>query len=368
MKTILHTIDTNEPGGAETIFIDLAASLPNEQFRSIVVICGKGWIYDELVKRGIKPILLNTTGSFNWRYLKGLIDIIRQENVDLIQSHLFGSNVYSSIAGLLTRTPVIATFHGAVDIEDDERFVSLKRMAINFGADCIVAVSNSLRDNIVERVSLRKDKTRTIYNGIVTSNFKRPNGTRLREKFGWSSEDVIVGCLGNIHQAKGYDVLLQAAATLKQKAVNYRIVIAGHKTPDLYENLLEQRLKLGVEDTVQFIGFYDEPADFLANIDIFLLPSISEGFSIATIQAMAAKLPVIVTRSGGPEEIVSHEVDGWMIEPGEPDAIVIALEKIISDEVLQNKLAINGQKHAVDHFDIEAMLAGYIAVYEELLS
>ena len=94
MKTILHTIDTAGPGGAETVFIDLVTRLPERKYRSVVVIRGKGWVYDELCRRGVKPILLEAKGSFNLRYLFGLRKIVQSEGVDLIQSHLLGTNVY----------------------------------------------------------------------------------------------------------------------------------------------------------------------------------------------------------------------------------------------------------------------------------
>jgi len=102
MKTILHSIDTTGPGGAETVFIELATRLPADKYRSVVVIRGKGWVYEELCRRGITPVLLDTRGSFNLRYLMGLRKIIRDEGVDLIQAHLLGTSVYCSLAGLLT--------------------------------------------------------------------------------------------------------------------------------------------------------------------------------------------------------------------------------------------------------------------------
>ncbi len=151
MKTILHTIDTTGPGGAETVFIDLATRLPKEKYRSVVVIRGKGWVYDELCSRGISPILLDVKGSFNWRYLLGLRKIIKRERVDLIQSHLLGANVYCSLAGLLTGKPVIATFHGVVDIEENERLKGLKFAAINAGASSVIAVTDSLLEDIMSR-------------------------------------------------------------------------------------------------------------------------------------------------------------------------------------------------------------------------
>ena len=212
MKTILHIIDTTGPGGAETVFIDLATRLSKDKYRSVVVIRGKGWVYEELCRRGIEPILLEAKGSFNWRYLYGLCQLIRREGVDLIQSHLLGANVYCALAGLLTRTPVVATFHGSVDIGERERLKGLKFATINAGADCIVAVSGGLRDDIMDRTSLRADKTEIIYNGIPSSEFQRPRSNSLREKYGWSDDELIIDSLGNTRPAKCKDILLRDAA------------------------------------------------------------------------------------------------------------------------------------------------------------
>ena len=125
--------------------------------------------------------------------------------------------------------------------------------------------------------------------------------------------------------------------------------------------------ELDLENTVHFLGFNDDPAEFLANLDMFLMSSISEGFSIATIQAMAAGLPVIVTRSGGPEEIVSHQHTGLMIEPGDPRAIAEAIETFGTDLPLKEKLAENGRDHASMTFGIDTMLRSYEAIYADLL-
>lgn len=366
MKTILHIIDTTGPGGAETVFIDLATQLPKDKYRPVVVIRGKGWVYEELCRRGIDPILLDAKGSFNWRYFLELRKLIRSERIDLIQSHLLGSNVYSSLAGLLSRTPVVATFHGAVDIGDRERFKGLKFGAMNVGAQCIVAVSNSLRRDLVSRTPIKADKIQIIYNGIKTTDFRRPHSDTLRQQFGWGDGDIIVGSLGNIRTAKGYDILLQAASQLMSSPISFRFVIAGQGKPGLYDRLLTLRAELGLEEVVQFLGFNDEPPGFLANLDLFLLSSTSEGFSLATIQAMASGVPVIVTRSGGPEEIVTHSENGWMVEAGSPEAIAAALEELATDPALCHQLAKAGRVHARAAFDIETMLVSYEKIYAGL--
>lgn len=367
MKTILHIIDTTGPGGAETVFIDLLTHLPSEKYRSVVVIRGKGWVYEELQRRGVESILLDAKGSFNWRYLKRLVSLIRHEKVDLIQSHLLGSNIYSALAGLLSRTPLVATFHGAVDVAERERLLFLKFAAINYGATAIVAVSNDLRENIMHRTSLRSDKTKVIYNGIDTGAFQRTKSNVLRQQFGWSENDIIVGSLGNIRPAKAYDVLLNAASLLKDGKQSYRFVIAGQGKGSLYQKLLHLRTELKLDDRVQFLGFNDDPADFLSNLNLFLLSSSSEGFSIATIQAMAAGLPVIATRSGGPQEIITHEKNGYLVDIDVPQQIANAIEKLANDTVLSKKLAFAGQQHAIKTFDIKNMINSYEDIYKNIL-
>jgi glycosyltransferase involved in cell wall biosynthesis len=366
MKTILHCIDTTGPGGAETVFIDLATRLPAEKYRAVAVIRGKGWVYEELCRRGITPILLDAKGSFNRAYLFALCKLIRREHADLVQSHLLGSNVYCAMAGLLTRTPVVTTFHGAVDIGERERFKGLKFGAINAGARCVVAVSESLRSDILERTPLKAGKTRVIYNGIDTTTFNRPRSDRLRRQFGWTEDDIIIGSLGNIRPAKGYDIMLRAAALLEKSQRSYRFVVAGQGKGQLYDELLQLREELGLQDRVHFLGFVENPAEFLSSLDMFLLTSTSEGFSIATIQAMSAKLPVVATRSGGPEEIVTHGEDGLLVAIRDPKAIADSVESLGANPGLRTALAEQARKHVLQTFDLSVMLGEYEKVYDAL--
>jgi glycosyltransferase involved in cell wall biosynthesis len=372
MKTILHIIDTTGPGGAETVFIDLATRLPKEKYRAVIVIRGKGWVYEELCRRGFTPVLLDAKGSFNWRYLLALRKIIKQEKIDLIQSHLLGSNVYSSLVGLITRKPVITTFHGGVDVSDSERFLGLKFGFINTGSSRIVAVSKSLRDEIAQRTPLKPSKTDVIYNGIDTANFEREKQAVFRQQFGWGENDIIIGSLGNIRPAKAYEVLLQAASLLIKQGVNCRFVIAGDggtkdKPNRLYQRLLELRESLGLQKQVQFIGFVDDPADFLSKIDMFLLSSTSEGFSISTIQAMASSLPVVATRSGGPEEILDHQKNGCLVEKDNPEAMADAIKALCEEPDRRETLSKNAKQKVDSTFDLSAMLAAYQALYVKLL-
>ena len=368
MKTILHCIDTTGPGGAETVFIELASRLSTQKYRSLVVIRGKGWVWEELRRRGMEPVLLDAKGSFNWRYLARLRRLIRSEGVNLVQSHLLGSNVYSSLAGLLTGTPVVATFHGSVDIGDKERLMGAKFALINAGADVVIAVSKQLREDIIGRTPLRANRTRVIYNGIDTSAFRRPRSRTLREKFGWPGNAIVIGSLGNIRPAKGYDILLRAAARLQKSPRPYRFVIAGQGKGDLYEKLLSLRDELGLKESVRFLGFIDDAGDFLANIDLFLSSSVSEGLPLSAIQAMAANLPLIATRCGGYEELIQDHENGWLVEVGNPDAIADAIDSLTRDTRLQAALGKQARRHVVETYDIRVMLTAYENIYDRLLA
>lgn len=363
MITILHIIDTTGPGGAETVFIDLATRLPKDKYRSVVVIRGKGWVYEELCRRGIEPVFLDAKGSFNFRYLLGLRELVKKQGVDLIQAHLLGASVYCSLVGLLTGVRVISTFHGAVDIGEKERLKALKFAAINAGASRIVAVTDSLLEDIASRTPLKQTKASVIYNGIDTSAFIHPRSSALRLKYGWGDEVIIIGSLGNIRPAKGYDILLKAADLLEQRSHNYRFVIAGQGKGELYDSLLALRKKLGLEEKVQFLGFLDDAAEFLASIDIFLSSSISEGLPLSAIQSMVAALPMVATRCGGYEGLITHGENGLLVEVGNPAAIADAIEMLASDTRLQDKLSKNAKTYAIDTFDLQVMLTAYEQLY-----
>lgn len=371
LTNILHLIDTTGPGGAETIFIDLATRFNPDKFRAIVVIRGKGWVYEELVRKGCLPIVFNSKGSFNWRYLVFLYRLIKKERINIIQSHLLGSNVYASLVGLIARVKVVATFHGSVDISDKERLKRLKFSAINIGANTVVAVSQGLRDDIIGKSSIRPSCIKVIYNGIDNSRFCCIHTKKLWKSFGWAIDDFIVGSLGNIRTAKGYEVLLQAASLLTRndKTRKYRFVIAGQGdiNSKLYRNLLKMRKDLALENVVFFLGYVEETPEFLSNLDIFLSSSLSEGLPLSAIQAMASELPILATRCGGYEELIEQGKNGLLVEIGQPSAIALEIQRMAENPNMRKLLASQARKQVIEMFDINVMLKQYEALYEELV-
>ncbi len=365
---ILHVIDTTGPGGAETVFIELADRLRNLGYRSIVVIRGPGWVMDELARRRLDVHVLPAKGSFNFRFLMQLVRLIRRERVDLVQSHLLGSNIYCAIAGLLARVPVIATFHGKVDVNPRERLRWLKLMVMNIGVRRFVTVSQRLRDEIDREGLLRVAKTTVIYNGIDVVRYGRSESHQLRAQLSLPQNTVLIGCLGNVRPAKAYDILIQAAPLVLEVFPAVHFVIGGDISQSLMRDMLEPLLaQSGAASNIHFLGFCNNSAAFLSELDVFLLCSNSEGFSISTIEAMATGLPVVVTRCGGPEEIVRDGVNALMAEPGDARDIASALIRVLTDDALRNSLACNAIDRVRQVFAIDSMIDGYAQQYEKAL-
>ncbi len=365
MKTVLHVIDTTGPGGAETVFIQLADRVRARGYRSVVTIRGPGFVEQELRRRGIEPIEIDAKGGVNWRFLRALVSLIRRERVDVIQSHLLGSNVYCALAGLLTRTPVIATFHGMVDVNPNERLRWLKLQMMNAGVSRFVAVSNGLRDAIQREGLLNPRKTEVIYNGVDLSRYAKAERHDLRHRLGLADDAILIGSLGNVRPAKGYDVLIKAASGVIERFPNAHFLIAGDIKQSVMAQLTPLLADARVAKHIHFLGYCNDSADFLAQLDVFLLSSTSEGFSISTIEALATGLPVVATRCGGPEEILQNEVTGLLVEAGLPQAITHGLLQILESEALAQRLAAAGIEHVRDQFGIEAMLSRYCALYED---
>ncbi len=363
MKTLLHVIDTTGPGGAETVFIELADRLRRRGYRSLVLVRGPGWVKSTLEQRGLEPIELDAKGSFNLGFLRALGGLIRREQVDLIQSHLLGSNVYCALAGALTRRPVVGTFHGMVDISPNERRRGLKLWVMERGIRRFVAVSDGLARAVAAEGLLNPKKTSVIYNGIDTARYQRPRHRELVARLGLPQDALLVGSLGNVRPAKGYDQLIRSAALLAERYPRLHFVIAGHIKQSVMQPLQALMGELRVADRVHFLGFCDDSADFLAGVDLFLLSSTSEGFSISTIEAMASGLPVLVTRCGGPEEIVRDGETGLMVPPADPANLAEGLAQLLDDPALATRLAAAGRADALARFDIEAMVDQYEAVY-----
>lgn len=361
MKTVLHIIDTTGPGGAETVFVELAAGLDPELYRSIVLVRGPGWLKDQLVERSVELYEENCKGSFNVRFLIFLIRLIKQQDVDLIHTHLLGSAVYGCLAAWFCRRPVVTTFHGNVDVSSQERYSRAKFSIINSFANKVVFVSEKLQANFLTRVSLNPRKCTVVLNGT-----RKPrvvgNKSASRSVLSLPQEKVLLGALGNIRSAKAYPVFVEAVSLLRQRGHDVHAAIAGQGDGPLLAELQDLIAKRGLAQNFALLGFVKDTDSFLDAIDCYVISSSSEGHPLALTQAMMVGLPIVVTRCGV-EEIVEADKDAIVVEKDSPLALADGVQRMLTHKDEALTMGESAMKKAGASFGLEGMIHRYEQIY-----
>jgi glycosyltransferase involved in cell wall biosynthesis len=229
----------------------------------------------------------------------------------------------------------------------------------NRQVDGVVAISQTIAD-LLASAGVDGHKIRVIPSGVETRRFAAVPGARRS----WESVKV-VGSVGALEERKGHRFLLEAAARLKARGLKLEYRIAGMGS--LRQQLQHHVDRLGLKEDVRFFNFVKDTAPFLADIDLFVMPSLSEGLGVAALEAMAAGRPVIASRVGGLAESVIEGVTGLLVEPGDVGALAQAIEKLVREPALAESMAARGRDRVEQNFTMEQMALKNEAYYYELL-
>ena len=360
-------IDTGGPGGAETVCLDIVSGLDSRRWRPVLVVPKRGWLWEEATRRGVQPVLLSAERSFDVGYVVRLASLAARQGARIIQTHLFGSAVYGGLVARVLRLPMVSTFHGAVDVAADERFLGMKFRAIDRRRNQVVFVSEALRTRFRPDRAFPRAESHVVHNGIDFERFHPGAELDLRRELGAEAEDFLVVAVGNLRPAKSYDVLLRAAARLVDRTPRARLVVIGEGGGEFRDRLLAQRSELGLQDVVRFEGFRADTERVFRAADAFVISSESEGFSLTTVEAMATGLPVVATRCGGPEEILA-DGGGLLVPRGRPEELAAALERLANHAPLRAALGDRGARIARERFGRDRMVRDYERLYEAGLS
>jgi glycosyltransferase involved in cell wall biosynthesis len=231
------------------------------------------------------------------------------------------------------------------------------------GVGRYIAVSREIAGELVERLGWPAEKIEVVHNAVDVDRFDElsaPPG--LRDEIGAGGERPMVVTIGRLDEQKGYPVLLEAAARLPEAI----FVIAGEgpERPGL-EALAD---RLDVRDRVRFLGHRTDVPQLLAAGDVFALPSLHEGTSLAVLEAMAARRPVVGTAIGGTEELIDDGESGLLVPPGDADALAAALGRLLADAGLRDSLAARGRERVESDFTRRAMADRVTAIYDSLFA
>jgi len=367
---ILHIIESGGPGGAETVLLNIVNNLDKNKYDSIVVLLRTGWLYQELRKSAISTILLKSFRSYDLSFLFRLWLNIKERRIDLIHSHLPDVNLYSCLAGFAAGVPIVTTYHGS-PTEPQERINShsLKYFLIRTLSTRIVAVSDWLKNDLVKAAQFPPKKLKTIYNGVDWKRFDLPsNSMTKRKELNIGPDEKVVGMVANLRPAKGYQYFIRAAGIIAEKNPEVKFLIVGEEDDEIRETVMEEIEARGLTDKVILLGFREDVPELLSLLDVFLLSSISEGLSIATIEAMAAGVPVVVTKSGGPQEVVVDGRTGFLVPPKDEKSLAEKALFLLENRELATSMGKEAQAQVRARFSIDTMMENYETVYHECLN
>jgi glycosyltransferase involved in cell wall biosynthesis len=364
IKTILHLSSTSGPGGAEMIVSRLAGALDRSRFRSVVCLYWPGWLKEQCERQGIETHVLEIGGMFDFGWVRNACRLVRREGISLIHAHEFTGNTYGSLVAKLAGVPLVATVHGkSYYSEQCKRRLAYRAVS---RVATMVAVSEDLKRFITGTVGVPAGRIKVIYNGQeILPQIRQEEKARLRGEFGLGENESVVGVVGSLYPVKGHEYLLAAVPQVLKTHPRTKFLIVGRG--DLDAPLKEEVKRAGLEKQVRFLGFREDVAALLSLMDIFVLPSLSEGLSIALLEAMAAGIPVVATNVGGNPELVVDGETGYSVPPRDADALAAKLRLLLGDKCLAKKLGENGQKRVQQKFSLQAMADNYQELYESCL-
>jgi len=363
---VLHTIETAEPGGAETILVQIAECLSN-RYEPMGLVLSEGWTSNELRKRNITVFHEPLHRSFDLGWVKRLLKIIKDNDIKLIHSHEFTTNAYLTVAARITNIPIICTVHGK-NYYPERYYRRLAYRLVAKHADKFVAVSYDLKNYLAYDIGIPEDRIRVVHNGIDVNLFSndKTGKSDIKSDLAISDSDYVIIVVAALFEMKGHKDLLESIGNLGEDAKDVKVLFVGD---GWYKpELIRKTKELGIEDKVEFLGFRNNIAELLSISKLFILPSYSEGLPVSVLEAMSSELPVIATDVGGMREVIKDGENGYLIPPGNPQVLADRVRYCIHNELLAKELSKKGRPFVVDKFSLDTMLGNYESMYENLLN
>jgi glycosyltransferase involved in cell wall biosynthesis len=298
---------------------------------------------------------------------------LRREKVDVIQTHLYDASFVGLIAGQLARTPLIVFtgHHSQEIITYSQNFnrklpLWLDRLNSGFLSNYIIAPSEQMKQSFVLSHKIPESKVAVIPHGFDFANWHSTNETareRIRAELGVNGK-VVFGAVGRIYWIKDYSNLIRAFAKFSEKATDAVLLIVGAGDQTELRSVSEE---LQISDRVIFTGPRQDVMDLYAAMDVFVHSSLAESFGLVIAEAMAMNKPVISTNVGIARQTVIDEVNGFVIPPGDNQALINAFEKMAQNRARWSEMGNAGQRQ-IRAYTAQKMVADYEEHYIKWLS
>ncbi len=364
---IAHVVDSLALGGLEKLVVDLA-KVQKQQGHDISVLClstCEGELASELRINGIDAIGLNKKSGFSLSLLRNIACICKRKRLEVIHTHNPVANFYGAIGGRMAGVKsIVTTRHGMGNYPFNKKREHIFKFSSLF-TDKIIFVCNTARENFIRLRLANPKKSFVVYNGVHLKNFSKSNykdAAKIREELN-IKEEKIIGTIARLDPVKDISTLIKAAKRLLQIEKKLKFLIVGDG-PE-YGRLQLLRDDLGLHESILFLGKRNDIAKLLSVIDIFVLPSISEGMSLTLLEAMAAGKAIVATKVGGNPEVIVNEKTGVLVPSKNEEELASAISSLLSDSQTLFFLGVEARKRAYELFDLKKMAENYYCLYQE---
>jgi glycosyltransferase involved in cell wall biosynthesis len=295
-----------------------------------------------------------------------LLWVIHVHSIDIINVHYpLENSLYFAVCRRLLSIRLVTSLHGYDAFRHDEprRDLSFALKWVLASSDLVIFTSDAYRRKLVQVLPEIAHKAIFIHNGVDIDRFNDVDATTSQHA---RTKNQILA-VAELRDYKGIDVLIRAAAPLLLETPSLRLALAGDGP--LRDELERLASSLGIRSQTSFLGTQTEAeiGELLRTCQVKVLPSRSESFGIALIEAMACKAPVIGSRVGGIPEVIEDEVSGLLVERENERALTAALRRILTDNSLGMKFGENGRRRVIERFSARHHGSAYLAAFHSVL-
>ncbi len=352
-------------GGGERAALNLAENLPKHGFDASILTF---FVHPDCTDSICPPCpiyVLPLQRTYGLRAIRAAVALKRflfTQNVQIVQTFFESSDLWAGFVVKATSHAKLVWSRRDMGILRERKHRIAYRLMARM-PDAVLTVSEQVRRYCIQEDGIDPTKIQTVYNGLDLTRWN--SGPTEKKHAG----KMVITTVGNIRRVKGHDLLIRAAGMIALRFPGAVFSIAGAVLEPNYFGEIEALVsELGLYGRFRFSGGVVDTRSHLANADVFVLPSRSEGFSNAIIEAMAAGLPVVATDVGGNAEAVEDGVSGIIVPPEDPPALAKAIANLLSDPVRAQVMGAAGKAIVAKRFSLDAMMGGIMSVYRKILA
>jgi len=363
---ILHIIGGGEIGGAEQHVLTLLNGIDRTRFTPYLVCLTHGPFAPLARDTNIPTRTIPMHFPLDLSPLPSIIRWARQKGINLVHTHGSRANLLGRLGARWLDVPSLTTIHSSLAHD----YLSPWSACIALGLDRLTLPLTSgiitVSEYLAKEVALRGGRNlEIIYNGQAPISFADPSSSRHQFRLQWGipADALIFGTIGRLHPTKGQTYLIKAATQLRLKFPNIHLLLIGDGP---HRRDLEFELK---QSTIPhtFTGDLPQAYKALPAMDLFVLPSVSEGMGLVLLEAMQAGVPIVASAVGGIPEVVRAGIDGLLVPSGDVAGFCDACSRIIDNPALAKSLVLSGQSRW-SKFSIESMVSETEQVYTRILN